>query len=245
LGLAGEKFAEPDCVAIPPGEFLMGSEAGRDEERPVHRVAVDAFEMAVRTVRNCDYAVYIAAAGAPEPPFFRDPAFRDPEQPVVGVSWFEAEAYCRWLSGASGRFYRLPTEAEWEKAARGGAVESLYPWGNEPPEERPEYRRRWSGKVAGPLPAGGGAPNAYGLYDMCENVHEWCADWYAKDFYSRAPLRNPSGPAEGTRRASRGGAWRHQVKASRCTARSSIPPEYRYSDYGFRLVRAGEADGRG
>jgi formylglycine-generating enzyme len=238
VSLGAAKFAEPDCIVIPAGEFLMGCAAGRDDERPVHTVIVDGFEMAARAVRNRDYSLYLALAGGPEPPLFRAPAFADPEQPVVGVTWAEASAYCRWLSERTGRSYRLPTEAEWEKAARGGPGERLYPWGDEIPEEREEYRRRWSGRIAGPLPTGRGEPNGYGLYDICENVHEWCADWYARDFYAHSPLRNPCGPPEGTRRASRGGAWRHQVKASRCAARSSIPPDYRYSDYGFRVVRA-------
>jgi formylglycine-generating enzyme required for sulfatase activity len=91
--------------------------------------------------------------------------------------------------------------------------------------------------VEGPLPVGLGTPNPYGLLDIGENVHEWCADWYDRGFYGRSPDRNPAGPPEGTRRASRGGSWRHHIKASRCAARSSIPPEFEYADYGFRVVR--------
>lgn len=108
----------------------------------------------------------------------------------------------------------------------------LYPWGNEPPQSRPNYATRW---LTGPEPVGGSAPNAFGLYDMCENVHEWCSDWYAA--YDVASDQNPRGPASGARRVSRGGSWRHQVKVSRCAARSSIPPEFQYADYGFRVCR--------
>ncbi len=81
-------------------------------------------------------------------------------------------------------------------------------------------------------------PNAYGLFEMCENVHEWCSDWFQADYYRISPEKNPQGPAEGNRKASRGGSWRHQIKISRCSARSSIPPEFQYADYGFRVVRS-------
>jgi sulfatase modifying factor 1 len=80
------------------------------------------------------------------------------------------------------------------------------------------------------------APNAYGLFDVCTNVHEWCSDWYDPSYYAESPSRDPRGPGEGTRRVSRGGSWRHQVKVTRCAARSSIPPAFRYADYGFRIA---------
>lgn len=228
---------EPDCVVVPAGSFVMGCEQGRDEERPLHRVCVDAFETAIYQVRNRDYALFMEATGHPAPRYWRDPDFNDPDQPVTAVNWFEGVKYCQWLSAMTGRSYRLPTEAEWERAARGGGEGHLYPWGSEPPESRPEYVRRWGGEVNGPLPVGRGTPNGFGLYDLCENVHEWCADWFQKDYYAISPERNPCGPPTGERRASRGGSWRHHIKASRCSTRSSIPPELEYSDYGFRVVR--------
>lgn len=230
-------FAESLCVNIPGGSFLMGCTAGRDDEMPVHRVGVQAFEMAAIQVRNRDFAVFMEATSHSAPPLWDDVSFSHPDQPVVAVSWMEAVQYSKWLSAVSERHYRLPTEAEWEWAALGGREGALYPWGNEPPHSWPPYMKRWGGDVKGPLPVGEDAPNPYGLYDVSENVHEWCSDWYQKDYYAVSPVSNPSGPQVGERRASRGGSWRHQIKVSRCAARSSIPPSFQYADYGFRLVR--------
>jgi formylglycine-generating enzyme required for sulfatase activity len=180
------------------------------------------------------------ATGHPAPPNWGQVGFDDPDHPVVSVSWVEAQKFCQWLEGVTGRHYRLPTEAEWERAARGGEEGRLYPWGDDPPQARPEYLERWGGEVPGPLPVGRGAANPYGIHDLCENVHEWCADWYRTDYYANSPQHNPSGPAAGERRASRGGSWRHYVKVSRVAARSSIPPTFQYADYGFRVVRSGQ-----
>ena len=229
--------AEPICAAVPAGAFLMGCAQGRDEERPVHPVRVSGFEMAVVQVTHREFAAFLAATGHPEPPCWRDEHFNHPGHPVVAVSWLEAVDSCRWLSKVSGRRYRLPTEAEWEWAARGGNADCLYTWGDEPPHAHPGYLRRWSGIINGPLVVGTGAPNPWGIFDLGENVHEWCADWFAKDYYSRSPIDNPAGPESGARRSSRGGSWRHHIKVSRCAARSSIPPQFQYADYGFRVVR--------
>ncbi|MGH9357549.1 MAG: formylglycine-generating enzyme family protein [Terriglobia bacterium] len=228
---------EPECVSIPSACFLMGCDAGRDDEKPVHRVSVNRFEMAVVQVRNCDFAVFLHATGHPAPPQWNDPDFNNADQPVTSVSWVEAIKYCEWLSKLAGRRYRLPTEAEWEWAACGGRESALYPWGDEPPDSWPPYLRRWGGVARGPLPVGMDRPNSFGLYDVSENIHEWCADWYGRAYYEVSTPNNPKGPATGERRASRGGSWRHHVKVSRCAARSSIPPHFQYADYGFRLVR--------
>jgi sulfatase modifying factor 1 len=152
----------------------------------------------------------------------------------VAVSWFDAVSYCEWLSAAAGRPYRLPTEAEWERAARGGAEQKQFPWGDQPPERLLNYAARWK---SGPERVGRAERNAYGLCDIGANVHEWSADWFAAEYYGVAPERNPQGPADGLRRSSRGGSWRHQIKVSRCAARASIPPEFQYADYGFRVAR--------
>ena len=211
-------------IEITGGWFWMGSDE-RPDESPVHRVWVDAFALSPLQVTNEEYARF-----AP-PPRCDDPRFNDPQQPVVAVSWHDAVAYCEWLSGVTGRACRLPSEAEWEYAARGGVDGNRYPWGDEPPQSRHDYGLRWRN---GPERVGTGEPYGFGLYEMCENVHEWCSDWYAA--YVTAETRNPHGPDTGTRRVSRGGSWRHDVKISRCAARSSLLPEFRYEDYGFRVA---------
>lgn len=231
-------IAEPLRIHIAAGWFSMGSNAGQSAESPVHRVWLDAFGMAATQVTVEEYARFLAAAGSAPPPYWSDPNFSHPRQPVVAVSWFEAVAYCAWLSSITGTHYRLPTEAEWERAARGGAEGRLFPWGDDPPASRTAYDSRWK---TGPEMVGQSQPNAYGLFEMCENVHEWCSDWYGADYYAVSPDRNPRGPEQGARRASRGGSWRHQIKISRCSARSSIPPEFQYADYGFRVA----CDGNG
>ena len=178
-------------VRIPEGYFQMGSEIGQDNERPVHKVYIDAFELAAHQVTNADYAQFLEAAEHPKPPHWDDPKFNNPNQPVVATSWFDASAYCSWLTRITGRRYRLPSEAEWERAARGGVEGKAYPWGDEPPESLLDYHLRW---IHGPDPVERSNPNPYGLYEMCENVHEWCADWYEADYYSAHPEKNPARP---------------------------------------------------
>ena len=149
------------------------------------------------------------------------------------MSWHDAVAYCAWCT-AQGQSQRLPTEAEWERAARGGRDGVAFPWGDEMPSWIPDGGR---GPLPGPWPVTLGAPTAFGLRGIAANVHEWCADWHDRGYYAVSPDRNPRGPASGIRRASRGGSWRHAVTISRCAARSKIDPSFRYTDYGFRTVR--------
>ena len=224
---------EPQLVCIPEGWFWMGSNTGQDNERPVHRVWVDEFRLASCAVTNAGYAQFVNATGNPPAPFCEKPEFNHPEQPVVAVSWFEAVKYCEWLSLSTEMSWRLPTEAEWERAARGGSESLLYPWGDEPPQSLPDYENRWK---KGPEAVAQYAPNPWCLYDICENLHEWCSDWFHPDYYAISPDRNPSGSENGERRSSRGGSWRHHIKVTRCAARSSIPPAFQYADYGFRLA---------
>jgi formylglycine-generating enzyme len=233
LAMPEGTFAEPKLAHIPAGWFRMGSETGQENERPVHRVWVDTFYLAACQVTNAQYGRFVGAIGRPAAPLSGDPNFNHPEQPVVAVSWFDATTYCEWLSGVSVRKYRLPTEAEWERAARGGVEGKLFPWGDDPPQSLPNYEHRWK---AGPEPVGRSAANAFGLFDMCQNVHEWCSDWHQPDYYAISVERNPRGPESGERRASRGGSWRHHIKVTRCAARSSIPPAFQYADYGFRVA---------
>lgn len=233
--MAGTKSTpKPAWVPIPAGTFLMGSATGRDNEKPMHRVSLRAFELAAHQVTNEDYARFLEAKTNPPPPFWQQKNFDHPNQPVVGVSHFEALAYCDWLSGQLGYPCRLPTEAEWERAARGGVEGRLYPWGDAPPENLPDYEKRWQ---QGPEPVGLYPPTAWGLYNFGDNVHEWCADYFDAGYYAISPEENPQGPSHGLRRSSRGGAWRHAIKVSTCAARSSIPPASQYNDYGFRVAR--------
>jgi formylglycine-generating enzyme required for sulfatase activity len=179
--------------------------------------SVSAFFSGRTPVTHAEYAAFVESGRAIAPPWWQDPAFAAADQPVVGVTWFEASDFAAWLSERTGERWRLPTEAEWEHAARGGLVGAATAWGDALPEgEIPD------GPLAGPWPAGRGTPNGYGLCDMGTIVHEWCLDWF---------------DAAKTRRASRGGSWRHHVRWSPPHARSSLPPEYRYADYGFRLLR--------
>jgi sulfatase modifying factor 1 len=217
-------------VLIPGGEFLMGQDDGRDEERPVHRVTVAPFRLCRFQVTNEAYDVFRKATARAKTEYRDRPEFQAPSQPVVAVNWFDAVAYCQWLSERWKMRVRLPAEAEWEFAARGGFEQRLYPWGDVLPEIPDE---RWKD---GPEPVMLSEANGYGLFDMCQNVHEWCSDWYDPGYYAVSPAENPRGPGPGKRRASRGGAWRHHIKVSRCAARSSIPPEFRYADYGFRIA---------
>jgi formylglycine-generating enzyme required for sulfatase activity len=221
-------------VEVPEGWFWMGWAEGLPAERPRHRVFVDAVAIGVHPVTRAAYAEFLDATGHPAPALWDDPRFGDPRQPVVGVSWFDAVAYCAWVGRVAGRPHRLPTEAEWERAARGGLEDRRYAWGDASPASVfPDVTL----PLAGPPPVGTGPPNGFGLTDLSGAVHEWCLDWYAEDAYAASPARNPGGPAEGVRRVSRGGAWRHQIPWSPVAHRSSLPPGLRYADYGFRVVR--------
>jgi len=224
---------EPEMIVIPAGDFVMGCDTGAENERPVHRVFVDGFAIGGFAVTNQLYQSFIEDTGHPPPPGWNDPRFNLPDQPVTSISWLDANEYCEWLSRRTGKPYRLPTEAEWERAARGGLEGKLYTWGDEPPHDQPNYSALW---LNGPERVGQRPPNGFGLQDISENVHEWCSDWYDEHYYLNSPSINPQGPTTGTRRASRGGSWRHQIKITRVAARSSIPPDFKYSDYGFRCA---------
>jgi formylglycine-generating enzyme required for sulfatase activity len=227
-----------EFVEIPGGWFWMGWEEGLPDARPRHRVWVDAFAIARCPVTTAQYRAYVEATGAAPPKGFGDPRFGDPRQPVVGVTWHDAVAFCEWLSRETGRPHRLPTEAEWERAARGGRDDARYAWGDDVPARGLDGG---AGALAAPPTVGAGPANGFGLTDLAGAVHEWCLDWYAEDAYLRAPERNPTGPPTGTRRVSRGGAWRHHDPWSPVAHRSSLPPHLGHTDYGLRVARAAAA----
>ena len=216
-------------VRIPAGTFQMGSTEGQDDEAPVHVVHVDEFDLAAHPVTTREYASFLEATGHAVPREWRATALTGDDLPVVGVSWEDGVAYCRWIGNA-----RLPTEAEWERAARGGREGQRFPWGDAIPSWIPDGG---GGPLSGPWPVTLGTPNGYGLFGIAANIHEWCADWHRRDYYAASPAQNPQGAPTGLRRASRGGSWRHAVTISRSAARSKLDPTFRYTDYGFRIAR--------
>jgi len=243
-GAAATEFINPKdgspLVLIPEGEFFMGCEVGFPAERPVHRVFTDAFYLSKYPVTNAQYKQFVDETG------YRVPCLDDrrmqfdnwdqaertyplgrAQHPVVLVSWRDAVAYCEWAGG------RLPTEAEWEKAARGGLEGKLYPWGDEIDPTLANYDNR-----AGTTPVGAYLANGYGLYDMAGNVWEWVTDWYDAKYYSQAPAQSPQGPENGTVRVLRGGAWLLFPQFCRVAYRFRNSPDFRFNLISFRLARS-------
>ncbi len=222
---------QPEMVGLEGGVLLMGCERGRPDEQPVHRVEIAPFRVAVAPVTNAQFEPFLAT-GREAPRFWEDERFNAADQPVVGVSWFDAVAYCEWLAEETGIPYRLPTESEREYASLGGLEDADWPWPGARWQEHPVADRIAAADRPHPPPPE--CANGYGLRCMAENVHEWCLDWYHPDAYGD-PGSEEREPAERARRVSRGGSWRHSVKFTRLTARASLAPERRYNDFGFRL----------
>ncbi|MCP5118083.1 MAG: formylglycine-generating enzyme family protein [bacterium] len=217
-------------VWIPPGAFQMGcAVAGRceEDEKPLHAVTLSRGFWMMQTEATVDaYERFTRATARPMPPA---PGFNSgwqkPNHPVVGTIWAEAQAFCDWAGG------RLPTEAEWEYAARGGKSESFLPEVNVV---------AWHSKNSGgrTQEVGGKAPNGWGLFDMFGNAAEWCGDWYAAS-YGNGPRTDPSGPRMGRARPLRGGSWQSEAKELRLSDRSPLLPGMRNRDVGFRCVKRG------
>ena len=240
-------------VLIPAGGFQMGSNDGDKDEKPVHTVYVDAFYMDKYEVTNAQYKGFVDA----NPQWRKDRiprAYHDGnylkhwngnnypvgkgDHPVTHVSWYAAMAYAQW----SGK--RLPTEAEWEKAARGGLFGQKYPWGNLIDSRKANYNM----SIGDTTPVGEYAPNTYGLYDMAGNVWEWCLDEYRRDFYARSPLRNPVSGGNilniisnfinvKSSRVLRGGSWYYSAPVVRCPNRYVLMLNSTENDLGFRCVK--------
>ncbi|MDE0298858.1 MAG: formylglycine-generating enzyme family protein [Candidatus Poribacteria bacterium] len=237
---------------IPAGEFLMGAVDDDDmgyaqslrEENPQHAVYLDAYHIDVYQVTNAKYKRFVDATAHPSPNVWTEANFNMPNQPVVGVSWFDAVAYANWAGK------RLPTEAEWEKAARGRLVNKRYPWGDDPPDgtqcnfkDRDVdtdilYDETVSDGYRYTAPVGSYPPNGYGLYDMAGNVFEWCAD--DRIPYSESPKHNPIGPTDGSARAVRGGGYLGPMFHVRCSRRGGSPAHIAASNTGFRCAAATE-----
>ncbi len=225
---------------IPGGYYLLGSpvsEPGRYADEVIsHRVRVDAFYIAVTETTNAQYARFLKATGHPAPLYWEDKNLNASNQPVVGVTWNDATAFTRWLTQVSGVPHRLPTEQEWEAAARGGLTGQPFPWGAEAPDAggvfRANFRNDRTAKDGFLLsaPVGSFPPNGYGLFDMAGNVAEWCLDRYH-------PL-NSGGPFKPeVLRVLKGGSWFSQARDLRCAARQAAAPDYSDGYIGFRVVR--------
>ena len=252
LPTAAQTQAPEDMVEIPAGEFWMGrSYANRydatdnlprafRDDRPANVVYLDAFYLDIYEVTNADYARFLVATGGQAPWHWRDGKFRDglDRQAVSNVNWFEANAYCM----TSGK--RLPSEAEWEKAVRGGLDRKIYTWDDTvvPDEYRPKYIA--DGPVAIALnqaaDIGSYPPNGYGLHDMIGNVIEWTNDWYERGYYAFMPKRNPQGPESGVLKSVRGGGWAESRRRAGKLAnhyRNYSDPELRGLAIGFRCAQ--------
>jgi iron(II)-dependent oxidoreductase len=232
-----------EMILIPAGDFKMGSQddEGNSNEYPEHTVYVSAFYIDKYEITNAQYSRHLDETGNDPPPYWDDPKYNAPDQPVAGVTFYDAQAYARWAGK------RLPTEAEWEKAARGGLIGKRYAWGDEDPGAGGTYRANYgpgdevgANDVDGYLysaPVGSYAPNGYGLYDMAGNVWEWCSDWYDPDYYLESPQTDPVGPASGTTRVLRGGSWFGVAEYLRVSFRYHVRPTIDYDNIGFRCVQ--------
>jgi len=234
----------PDMVYVPAGEFIMGSEWRY--EKPVHTVYLDAFYIDKTEVTNAQYRQCIEAGVCTQPhntQWYNDPSRA--EHPVICIDWYQAKAYCEWAGK------RLPTEAEWEKAAR-GTDGRLYPWGNTFDESKLNFCDRncppsnvfrsasLDDGYADTAPVGnypaGASP--YGALDMAGNVYEWVADWHLSDYYSQSPGRNPLGPDSGTAKVLRSGSWNDAGWGARCAYRVLGSPDQWGELRGFRCARS-------
>ena len=216
-----------EMVRVPAGEFIMGSDSGRAGEKPDHRVYLDEFYIDKYEVTNEQYNQCVSAG--PCSPNQKFDGFTDPQQPVVGVDWNQASTYCSWVGK------RLPTEAEWEKAAR-GTDGRTYPWGEgiDCSKANYGYCNYSKTKQVGSYPSGA---SPYGAMDMTGNVLEWVADWYNENYYLNSLNRNPTGPETGNARVARGGSWGYDPNEVRAFHRGWLVPGGRVSYVGIRCAR--------
>ncbi len=216
-----------EMVKIPNGPFTMGDNEGEPDERPAHEVELETFwiDRTEVTFRQYDRCVSEGYCRVPTV----TGRVKDKTMPVTGVSWFDARDYCKWAGK------RLPTEAEWEKAAR-GTDERTYPWGEKLSCTLANYREC---EIGHPMPVGTypEAASPYGAFDMAGNVWEWVADHYDSQYYKISPASDPQGPGAGKYRVVRGGAWTRYMAGMRSADRGAFTPSSRADDLGFRCAR--------
>lgn len=227
-------LADRSMTVVAAGEFVMGSVTGDADEQPVRRIYLDVFFMDLYQVSVGHYAKFLEATSQAAPPDWSIMnKARHQNRPVVNVDWADANAYCTWAGK------RMPTEAEWEKAAR-GTDGRTYPWGNELPTgfRANSMREKWSNHwVVMPVGMYEGGKSPYGLYDMAGNVWEWVSDWYAFDYYGSSPSQNPVGPPMGESKVIRGGSWGSGPKDLRSADRDTHLPSARGLGTGFRCAK--------
>jgi formylglycine-generating enzyme required for sulfatase activity len=221
-------------VLVPAGEFTMGSDEGDDDEQPVHRVVLDSFYLDTFEVTNGRFAQFVAAIQS-EPPWGfadRETPIVHAERPVRWVNWLEAMGYCLWAGK------RLPTEAEWEKAAR-GTDGRTYPWGNDPPT--PAHAvfglKEGGDETVSPIGNRDSGASPYGVHDLAGNLYEWVTDWYDDEFYQTTPTRNPRGPVAGTTKGQRGGSYINSPYRLRSAFRTKGDPTEHDPNVGFRCAQ--------
>lgn len=231
-GVWAQKVFEPEMVKVEGGTFMMGNaDASEEDEKPLHEVKLDDFYIGKYEVTERAFAAF---AKATELERRARPGWHASDHPAINVSWTQANAYCKWLSEKTGKTYRLPTEAEWEYAAKGGqkAQETIYSGSNHIDKVCVYYGNAQSTK-----PVGSKQSNELGIYDMSGNAWEWCHDRYDEKYYKKSPRENPTGPEKGNWRVVRGGSWVNEAYKATITFRdSNIPRNGGFND-GLRLVR--------
>jgi iron(II)-dependent oxidoreductase len=230
-----EPAPPPGMVYIPEGYFQMGASHGKDDEKPMHFVNTSAYFIDKYEVSNADYMEFVEATGHEKPKLWNDENFNAPEFPVVGISWHDAMAYAQWKG------HRLPTEAEWEKAARGNDGR-LWPWGNKLEKGFFTYFVNIFGDDdnyprTAPVTYYESGASPFGLFNTAGNVWEWCLDWYDKDYYRASPEFDPQGP-EGPKKSKvlRGGSWVNDLDGVQVIRRAHNFPHIQNEIYGFRTV---------
>lgn len=228
----------PTTLPIPEGTLVMGLPACPADATLARRwhvgttKQVGAFHLGKFPITNAEFNEFVLVTGAQPPKTLRSSGFDAPDQPVGGVSWLDAAMYCAWLSAETGRDYRLPTDTEWEYAARGGACGMPFPWGTELGAEH-----AWFGGHAAPKPVGSFPPNGYGLHEMIGNVWEWCADVYDQVSAGQAATNAPTGKDTRTNRVLRGGSYLTKDPLNLWIAyRHEDPPDLRHECIGFRVA---------